>query len=222
MVARGIRCAGCNKKTTSWCEYCQQKVVRIEPPFCKKCGYPSQKSICKWCRYEAPRFDSVRSWARYSGELRTALLHLKTYENIHLASALAIHLTEVLLASWAVDLVVPVPLSTIRLRMRGFNQAELLAEAFTRLVRLPIEIRALVRIRDTQFQRILSRADRERNLRHAFTADKKSFVEMRTLVVDDIFVTGATINSASRAIKKAGGQSVFAITVARSLLNTPA
>jgi predicted amidophosphoribosyltransferase len=45
---------------------------------------------------------------------------------------------------------------------------------------------------------------------------------MKTLVVDDIFVTGATINSASRAIKKAGGQSVFAITVARSLLNTPA
>jgi ComF family protein len=139
-----------------------------------------------------------------------------------LATALATHLSEIFSTSWAIDLVVPIPLSAARLRVRGFNQAALLAEAFTHLVRLPLAIKALVRVRDTQFQRMLSRADREQNVKRAFMADKKSFVGMKTLVVDDIFVTGATINSASRAIKKAGGQSVFAITVARSLLNTPA
>lgn len=222
MGTRGVRCIGCNVGDMIWCRSCQKSAVRLEPPICRRCGYPSERNLCKWCRYETPWFDGARSWARYSGGLRTALLHLKACENIHLASALALHLTEVLSASWRIDLVVPVPLSAIRLHMRGFNQVELLAEAFTQLVRLPIEIRALVRIRDTQFQRMLSRVDRERNLRHAFVADNKSFVGMRTLVVDDIFVTGATINSASRAIKKAGGHSVFAITVARSLLNTPA
>lgn len=124
--------------------------------------------------------------------------------------------------SWGIDLVVPVPLSATRLRLRGFNQAELLAEAFTSLVRLPIAVKALVRIRETQFQRILRRTERERNLKNAFSADKKSFAGMKILVIDDIFVTGATINSASRTIKSAGGKSVLAITVARSLLNTPA
>ncbi|QYK51444.1 MAG: ComF family protein [Anaerolineales bacterium] len=150
------------------------------------------------------------------------MVYLKTQESVDLASALAAHLAEVLLPSWAIDLVVPIPLSATRLRMRGFNQAELLAQAFAQLVQLPIAIKALMRIRDTKFQRTLGRADRKQNVRQAFRADGRSFAGMKILIVDDIFVTGATINSASRAIKKAGGHSVFAITVARSLLNTPA
>ncbi|MBX3002723.1 MAG: ComF family protein [Anaerolineales bacterium] len=136
--------------------------------------------------------------------------------------ALAAHLIEILSPNWAIDLIVPIPLSASRLRIRGFNQAELLAEALAHLVRLPIAIKALVRVRDTEFQRTLGRTDREQNVKRAFKADRRSFAGMKILMVDDIFVTGATINSASRAIKKAGGQSVFAITVARSLLNTPA
>lgn len=150
-----------------------------------------------------------------------ALLNLKNQKNTYLATALAVHLEELLSTGWAIDLVVPIPLSTARLRTRGFNQAELLAAALTHLVRLPISIRALVRIRDTEFQRTLRRAEREQNMKCAFRADRASFVGMKILVVDDIFVTGATINSASKAIKIAGGQSVFAITVARSLLNVP-
>ncbi|MCW5886892.1 MAG: ComF family protein [Anaerolineales bacterium] len=139
-----------------------------------------------------------------------------------MALALAAHLVEILSANWTIDLIVPIPLSVARLQMRGFNQAELLAEALTHLVQLPIAIKALVRIRDTEFQRTLGRADREQNVRRAFKADGRSFAGMKILMVDDIFVTGATINSASRAIKKAGGHSVFAVTVARSLLNKPA
>lgn len=222
MGIRGIRCAGCNAKGSAWCKNCQARAVRIAPPFCRRCGYPSQKAICKWCRYKTPWFNGARSWARYSGEIRSALLYLKTQKDLCLASALAVHLQEIFLASWEIDLVVPVPLSAARLRMRGFNQAELLAEGLADLVRLPIAVRALIRIRDTQFQKSLRRAEREQNLIRAFKADEKLFVGMKTLVVDDIFVTGATINLASRAIKKAGGQSVFAVTVARSLLNTPA
>lgn len=222
MATRGIRCAGCTVEGVVWCVDCQKQAVRMDPPYCKRCGYPCERSICKWCRYETPWFDSARSWARYGGELRAALFCLKTQENADLASALAAHLAEVFLPNWAIDLVVPIPLSSTRLRMRGFNQAELLAQAFTQLVQLPIAIKALMRIRDTQFQKMLSRADRVQNVKHAFVADKGSFVGMKALVVDDIFVTGATINSASRAIKKAGGESVFAITVARSLLNVPA
>lgn len=124
--------------------------------------------------------------------------------------------------NWPIDLIVPIPLSTARLRIRGFNQAELLAEALTHLVELPVAMKALVRVRDTEFQRPLGRTDREQNVKRAFKADRRLSAGMKILMVDDIFVTGATINSASRAIKKAGGESVFAVTVARSLLNTPA
>lgn len=222
MGTKGAQCAGCNTRGIAWCKNCQNRAVRINPPFCKRCGYPSARSICKWCRYQTPWFDSARSWARYSGELRATVLHLKTQENTQLALALAAHLAEILSPNWAIDLVVPIPLSETRLRMRGFNQADLLADALAHFAQLPVAVRALVRFRDTQFQKMLSRAEREQNVKRAFMADKKSFAGMKTLVVDDIFVTGATINSASRAIKKAGGQSVFAITVARSLLNVPA
>lgn len=222
MGMRGIQCASCSSEGAIWCKSCQDKVAKIEPPLCKRCGYPSQRIMCKWCRYETPWFDSARSWARYSGELRTALFYLKTQESADLAQALAAHIAEVFLPNWTIDLVVPIPLSATRLRMRGFNQAELLAQAFTQLVQLPIALKILMRVRDTRFQKMLSRADRVQNVKHAFVADKRSFVGMKALVVDDIFVTGATINSASRAIKKAGGESVFAVTVARSLLNTPA
>ena len=213
---------GCNASKAIWCKNCQSRAIRIKPPYCKRCGYPSERAICKWCRYKTPWFDGVRSWARYGGELRTALLLLKAQRDTSLAAALAEHLEELFSVSWAIDLIVPIPLSAARLRLRGFNQAELLAAAFTNLVQLPTAINALVRVRDTQFQKILTRAEREQNLFRAFRADKKSFAGMKILMVDDIFVTGATINSASKAIKKAGGQAVFAITVARSLMNTPA
>lgn len=219
MATRGVRCVGCGANGSVWCGACKSRTVKIDPPFCKRCGYPSERTVCKWCRYETPWFDSARSWARYSGELRAALLYLKTQENTNLALALAGHLVEIFSANWAIDLIVPIPLSAARLHMRGFNQAELLAAALTHLVRLPLSIRALVRVRDTEFQRTLKRAERQENMNRAFKADRASFVGMKTLVVDDIFVTGATINSASRAIKTAGGQSVVAVTVARSLLN---
>lgn len=212
----------CSLKGSIWCKSCQARVVKIGPLFCKRCGYPSEKSICKWCRYTTPWFDGARSWARYSGELRSALLHLKSQKNVVLASELAFHLQSIFSASWRIDFVVPVPLSANRLRIRGFNQTELLAEAFTSLVSLPLAIKALMRIRDTSFQRMGSRQEREQNLKNAFRADRESFVGMSILVVDDIFVTGATINSASKTIKAAGGKAVFAITVARSLLNRSA
>ncbi len=218
MGTKGVQCIGCNSEGAIFCEACQNRTLKIEPPYCKRCGYPSQKTVCKWCRYETPWFDGARSWARYGGELRRALLYLKTEESTDLALALAAHLIEVLSPNWAIDLIVPIPLSAPRLQMRGFNQAQLLAEALTHLVRLPIAIKALVRVRDTEFQRTLGRADREQNLKRAFKADKRSFAGMSILIVDDIFVTGSTINSASKAIKTAGGQSVFAVTVARSLL----
>ncbi|HRN51844.1 MAG TPA: phosphoribosyltransferase family protein [Anaerolineales bacterium] len=150
------------------------------------------------------------------------MLYLKTQKNFKLATALATHLETILLPSWQIDVMVPVPLSAARLRIRGFNQTELLTEALAHIVRLPIALKALVRIRNTEFQKTLSRAEREQNVKRVFRADKRSVAGMKILVVDDIFVTGATINSASKAIKVAGGQSVFAITVARSLLNKPA
>lgn len=222
MGVKEICCAGCNASGVVWCQECQGKSVRIKPPYCRRCGYPSERSVCKWCRYDTPWFDGARSWASYSGELRFALLRLKAQGEFSLASELAVHLATVFMTSWAIDLVIPIPLHAARLCTRGFNQAQLLAEAFTSLVKLPIAFKALVRVKDTQFQRKLRRSEREQNLRGAFRADKKSLTGMRVLVVDDIFTTGATINSASKAIKAAGGQSVFAITIARSLINRPA
>jgi len=112
---------------------------------------------------------------------------------------------------------VPVPLHSLRVRERGYNQAELLARALGRVSGFPV-LNMLRRIRSTTTQTHFDRARRLKNLHGAFTL--KTGVTLpdkhRIILVDDVFTTGATLDECSRTLVRDGFPTPDAITIARA------
>lgn len=120
--------------------------------------------------------------------------------------------------------VVPVPLSPARLRERGFNQAELLAEVVAERRGLPLLADALFRQRHTRRQARLSPRERQANVSGAFRldADRREAVEdAHPLLVDDVLTTAATVQDCVRALCVGGARAVSVVTFARARPELP-
>ncbi len=114
------------------------------------------------------------------------------------------------------DFVLPVPLSTHRLRERGFNQALLLAK---QLCPERTVAQGLIRLRDTPAQSGLSRQDRLLNLDHAFMVNPAHVQMLRgskVVLVDDVTTTGTTLNACTQALQSVGLEQVEAVVLART------
>ncbi len=115
-------------------------------------------------------------------------------------------------------ILIPVPLAPKRLRERGFNQCERIAEELCRIdggasISLSNAIR---RVKETQSQtRTQSRAERLQNLRGAFAiTDSKSVAGKHIIVLDDVTTTGTTIGEIKKVLLAAGAESVTGLTLA--------
>jgi ComF family protein len=116
------------------------------------------------------------------------------------------------------DIVVPVPLDRGRQLERGYNQAELIARPLARLLGIPFRSYLLLRTRPRPNQLRLTRRERWETVRGAYATHKTAQVDnLRVLLVDDVFTTGATLDACSRALKGAGAARVVGLTVARAM-----
>ncbi len=115
------------------------------------------------------------------------------------------------------DLIVPVPLAGLRRRLRGYNQAEVLARALGGELDLPVRSSAIARQRYTQPQARSADAEaRRRNVSGAFSCRERAAVAgRRVLLVDDVATTGATLAECASAVKEAGARSVWGLVFAR-------
>jgi ComF family protein len=162
-----------------------------------------------------PAFDALRSPYLYAGAARSAVLALKFRGVSACASSLAAPMAA-LLDGWAPDVeaVVPVPLSGMRRRLRGYDQAELLAREVSRSGGIPLDARLLRRSKDVPPQARQADADsRHRNIAGAFTAVRPC--AKGVLLVDDVATTGSTLDACARALKDAGAERVYCLTFAR-------
>lgn len=113
------------------------------------------------------------------------------------------------------DALVPVPLHRWRHARRGYNQADEIARALSRLARIPVR-RAVKRRRATVPQAGLTARRRRGNLHGAFSA-RGSLAGSHILIVDDVITTGETIRAVARELHQAGADRVSAIAVARAM-----
>ncbi len=111
------------------------------------------------------------------------------------------------------DALVPIPLHRRRLQRRGFNPAQVVARELAREVGAPLR-HALRRTRDTPSQTGLDRAARRRNLAGAFAT--RGAVTPHVWLVDDVVTTGATLEAAARALRRAGARRVVGVCLART------
>ncbi len=206
------------------------------PPACSGCGRPGAL-LCRRClaTFEKPSADAARFLApdagvvagvalelgvaayAYSGQMRRALVALKYAGVARLAPILATaarpRFTE-LLAIAGRAVLTPVPVHAERMRVRGYNQARLLADELGDLAGIPVAD-VLTRVRPTVKQHRLNRTARLRNLREAFaTVGKPSPV---VVLVDDIITTTATLEACAQVLIDAGCQAVYGFAIAREI-----
>ncbi len=212
------RCAGCDQPGSRWCVKCQREVRRLDPPLCPTCSQPvSISGKCSHCRISNPCIQRVRAWGEFGGALRRAVHALKYRRNLALGECLASHLGDLLVEEgWQVDLIVPVPLSSSRLRTRGYNQAALLAYPLSLAMGISYRPKVLMRTRETQTQVGLSVASRRANVQGAFAADP-SVAKKRVLVIDDVITTGATLHECASALMQSGAKEVYGMALARAV-----
>jgi ComF family protein len=201
-------------------------------PLCDRTGHP----FCPDCERQLKRCQLAQplahwrgpvpqlSWGRYQGQLKQAIRHLKYHHQPQVAQPLGHWLGQVWLGHQSrlrlgqSPVVVPIPLHPTRQAERGYNQAQLLAEAFCRTTRLPLAP-GLQRVENTVAQYSLSAIERQRNLASAF-APNPAWTNLRSqpvLLLDDIYTTGATANSAAIALNRQGIRVVGVLTVARAI-----
>ena len=221
------------------CRDCWSALTPWTGPLCSRCGLPLAGNpnvplvLCAECRRGEPQFDFARSYAVYGGSIRAAVLELK----FHGRERLGRRLGELLLApgqalaamassSWPA-LVLPVPLHRSRERQRGYNQAELLARGLARAIQktggsADVVAHALTRERATAPQSGLSLQARHENVRGVFAVTDPGRIGRRdVMLVDDVMTSGATTSACASALKRAGAERVFVITLARATPQFP-
>jgi len=154
--------------------------------------------------------------AKYEGVIRECIHSLKYENNQSLGEYFSRELIACIKAEdWSLDVVIPVPLSSFRIKERGYNQSALLARPLAMGLSLRYQPHGLKRIRNTQSQVELTAVERRRNVAGAFQAEPEIVQDKNILLVDDVTTTGATLYECSRALRAGGANGVYCITIAR-------
>ena len=184
-----------------------------------KCGKPlasEEQEYCADCRRTAKAFEQGRSVWLHRGMVSQAIYRFKFHNKRYYAHIFAAEMAE-RHGDWvrrrAVETVIPVPLHPSKRRKRGFNQAELLAKELGKMLELPVNTSAVMRIRNTRPQKQLGNRERQENLKGAFAVSAKWNCPRTVLLIDDIYTTGSTVDRIARVLKKAGVQKVYFLTI---------
>ncbi|MEX1061869.1 MAG: ComF family protein [Patescibacteria group bacterium] len=211
-------CVSCKVRGKLLCGECAAKLRPLSSFTCLVCEKPAlggfTHSLC------SGRFTPERTLSAFSyrGPARPLVKALK-YKSLKRVAEVMAHLTLEDLAEKGIFFgkkawVVPIPLSFWRQNERGFNQAEIFAQALARELKLKINPKLLKRVRNTPSQVSLSRGERSQNIQGAFAGTRR-IRKKDILLVDDVLTTGATVREAAKALKKKGANQVWVLTFAR-------
>ena len=208
------------------CGSCWGDVPFLSGLVCDSCGVPlpgesDRAEYCDECLQHPPPWNRGRAAMVYSGHARRLVLSLKHGDRQDVARPAGAWLGRVVRDILPADaVIVPVPLSRSRLRMRRYNQAALLAASLARILDRPWLPDALVRPDDTLPLEGISREDRFARLASAISVHPKRGVGLQgrsVLIVDDVMTSGATLAASTEAAFAAGAKEVCICVLARAV-----
>lgn len=213
---------GTTLKGEGVCGVCFGSIPFISPDRCIKCGkqlepWSGECSRCNECRTVHYYFRKTYALCRYGEPVRKMIRGFKYGKDFSLVPAfrriirggIPFH------GITGYECVVPVPLHVTDRVRRGFNQSALFAEYASAIMDTPF-LRVLRKKHRTHTQVSLSRAQRKKNLKGAFTCSKNSLSGKTVLLVDDVFTTGSTLSECAETLRKQGGASrVDTLVIAR-------
>lgn len=210
------------ERVASCCGACWAALPAISVPKCCSCALPipgtaASSPICISCSANPLPVEWCDGWGEYRAGLESVLHAFKFERHDFLDVPLAGLLEGVVRSrgDLAFDAIVPVPMSRKKLRRRGYNQAELLARALAKRLKIHCEPRLLVRTVERETQSSLARAARAANVSGVFQAPPQAR-GVSVLLVDDICTTGETFRACAETLLDGGAGRVCAIAVAKA------
>lgn len=117
-----------------------------------------------------------------------------------------------------VDCMVPVPIHISKIKKRGYNQAEVIAEGIYEETNIPILKNAVMKPSASSSQTNKSRTDRLDNVENAFKVSKPELISGKNiLMIDDVVTTGATIESLGHELLKNGANKLYLFSAALAI-----
>ncbi|MDB5014619.1 MAG: putative amidophosphoribosyltransferase [Daejeonella sp.] len=213
------------------------------PELCSACGknlFKNESTICISCIYNLPHTDfhndhenkvAKQLWGRFPFKQATSFLYFQKGGLVQKAMhqlkynyspQTGFRLGELYAhqlkgsESWIQpDLIVPVPLHPRKLKERGYNQSELIANGMGSVLNVDVNVRTLVRSVNTKTQTKKGRFARFENLDGAFVIkNQETFQGKHVLLVDDVVTTGATLEACSLALLKVPNLQISVATIA--------
>lgn len=114
------------------------------------------------------------------------------------------------------DIIIPVPIHKTRNKERGYNQSELIAKELARKCKINVYTNVLIKIKNNKTQSSLTKKEREENTKNVYKIlNLEKIYNKKVLILDDVYTTGATINSCIEEIKKANPNKIGVLTLTK-------
>lgn len=192
------------------CKPCRKKAPILVEPTCFKCGKKldnTEDEYCKDCReYEHIYIRSFSAF-EYTDSLRKSISEFKYKNKKEFGIVYAREMCNALEAQIKMinpDVLIAVPISKEKMKTRGYNQAQIIADEMGKILGIPVDTELVYRIKNTTPMKNLDKANRIENLKNAFQVTKNVVRYKKVMIVDDIYTTGATIDAIALELRKFG------------------
>lgn len=211
------KCIFCGSVGDIFCETCLGECSLLNLQCCVLCDKPScsgwTHEECLTNAHEKSIPSRTVCVFSYQGKVRDCIKFSKYGARQFLSlRRLSKEAADLAFESWGslnVDVCLPVPSSPAKLSVRGFNQANMVAEEVARRFRLELRKDLLMRSRSTQAMHSQSREERKANVKGSFKVVGAEYIKgKRILVIDDICTTGATFLESAKVLYEAGAADV--------------
>ena len=204
------------------CMKCIDSLQVIKEPRCKKCSKPVEKEEQEYCldcsKIEYHYEKGYALWV-YDRIMKKSIAdfkfrHKKEYADFYVEQ-LVNHFYYVI-KEWEADAFVPVPLHKSKLKERGYNQADLIAQGLGHYLDIPVLSHYLSRSKKTLPQKELNEKERLKNLSEAFSFTQNKCYNRtisRVILIDDIYTTGSTIEACADVLLRNGIEKVYFISL---------
>ncbi len=110
---------------------------------------------------------------------------------------------------------IPVPLSSQRLRERGYNQCECIADEIVKILPdIKVSTATVKRVEHRERQTMKGRDERIHNVENLFSVYKNIPLDAHLIVIDDVTTTGSTLKEIRDSLIKSGYTHVDTISLA--------
>ncbi len=209
------RCPACDCILTAkelLCSTCSDLLPLKAEQYCHSCGKPD----CM-CGQLSLSYDGAAVCSAYTEGTVRAILQLKQSRNTNFAIFAARILAEQLRKEQLhFDCVIPVPMHRSKERMRGYNQASLIAQEIAGLLDIPVYEDILIKHRSDIAQHELGAEERSAHL-GSYGITEQKLNGMHILLCDDVLTTGNTMNRCAALLKENGAASVYAAAAATTI-----